>query len=134
MRETEAPSLGDQIEPMPGRIVVLVDTKDEITANGLLVPQDVARSLHEGNRPTHGTIVAMAQGSDDDLDDNLELGDHVLFSKFSGTKVSRMVMVEDPLDSRKRQRAEETVIIMNRSDVLARIKTPEAASGLKIRS
>jgi co-chaperonin GroES (HSP10) len=123
--------LGSLIEPMAGLIVVLVDTKDEITPQGLFVPQDIARGLHEGNRPTHGRIVAVAE--DDDIDDDLKVGDHILFGKFTGTKITRTVIVEEA-DGHKRSRIDESVIVMHRKDVLARINNPDEAINLKIKS
>lgn len=126
-----ADNLGSIIEPMPGLIVVLVDVKDEITPQGLYVPQGVARAIHEGDRPTHGTIVAA--NDDDEIDDDLKVGDHILFGKFSGTRVNRNVEVIDT-DGRKRNRIEESVIVMRRADVLARINKPSEASNLKIKS
>lgn len=123
--------LADLIDPMPGKIAVLIATRDEITPQGLLIPYETARSLHEG-RAVQGTVVAIGE-PDPDFDDDeelslpprkLKLGDHVVFSKFTGTKITWQ-------PDRTKERQE--VLIMMEGDVLAIIRNPDEAKNLKVR-
>lgn len=133
--------LADMIRPRPGMIAVMVDTREEITPQGLWIPPDSARSLHE-TRPTHGKVVAIgARGfqNDDDDDDDLgpttspiNVGDHVLFSKYTGTKIQYMVTEE--IDGRKQKRSQETVLVMREVDVLATIDDEKEAANLRVRA
>lgn len=127
-----AEAIADLIEPMPGLIAVSIDTKGEWTPQGLLIPLDTARTIHEA-KPTFGTVVAVGdeapQGTDDE-DVDIAIGDVVLFSKYSGTRVSRTI--EEEVDG-KRGRREEVILIMRRTDVLARVKS-DATVNLKVRS
>lgn len=127
-----AVSLGDLIDPMPGKIVVQVATKDEFTPGGLYIPVDTARTIHEA-RATQGVVVAIGGETDepveleDDLTGLLKIGDTVLFGKYTGTKVEWQ---PDPENRNKR----EQVIIMMERDVLAILRSPEQARGLKVKS
>lgn len=125
-------SIADLIEPMPGNIAVSIDTKGEWTPQGLLIPLDTAHTIHQA-KPTFGTVVAIGgeadQGMDDD-DYNLQVGDVVLFSKFSGTRISRNIT--EVVDG-KQSRREEVVLIMQEKDVLARIKNSDTTVNLKVR-
>jgi len=135
MAETDLTPLADIIKPRPGRIAVLVDTKDEITTHGIYIPRDSARSIHEA-RVTQGQVVAVGESVEYDSDDDdigapatsqsrISVGDHVLFGKFTGTRVSRIV---------GKDRKEEAVIIMNEHDVLATIVDPTQAQGIKVKA
>lgn len=109
-------SLRDLIVPMPGHVVVLIDTRDEITPQGLLIPESTARSLHE-ERPTQGEVVAIGDQDEDDLASApsvLQVGDRVVFAKFSGTKISWQP------DRRERK---ESVVILKEKDILCKIRT-----------
>lgn len=133
-------SIADLVVPGPGRIAVLVETKDEITPQGLYIPADSARSIHE-QRPTTGKVIAMNTEVGDDLtaedeDDGtpfVDIGDFVLFGKYTGTRVEYQSpkppgwKTGDPIPPK------QAIIIMRSGDVLAKLLTPEQASNLKVR-
>lgn len=114
--QTPVDSLRELIVPMPGNIVVLIDTKDEITPGGLLIPESTARSLHE-ERPTQGEVISIGVQDDDDLASApslLEVGDRVIFAKFSGTKISWQP---------DRRKPREAVVILKEKDILCKIRS-----------
>lgn len=127
-------TLGEMIRPMPGKLAVLINTKDEITPQGLFIPRDLVASIHE-QRPTSGKVVAIGDEGEDssDPDSDLQtpprrvsLGDTVLFGKYSGTKISW----QNPT---KRDHKEEVVILLER-DILAVLISPEQAANIKVKS
>jgi chaperonin GroES len=74
------------IRPLYDRIVVKrVDTQDEKTAGGLIIP-DTAKE-----KPQEGEVVAVGKGKR--LDDgklialDVQVGDRILFGKYSGSEV-----------------------------------------------
>ena len=116
-------NLTDIIEPWGGRIAVRVETKKEFTPSGLYIPIDTAASIH-AQRPTQGEIVAMGGYDDDpetplsDDDDDLHLGDYVLFNKHAGYKISYQPKATDD----QPRPDKEEIILLSEKDVLARIK------------
>lgn len=119
-----APSLADMIEPLGERIAVLVDTKSEYTPQGLFIPLDTARSIHE-EKPTQGQVIKIGPDVDD-----VEVGDHVVFGKFTGTRIKHQP--KNP-DGSTKGLDPQTVIIMDERSVLCKLLTPEQAKNLKIR-
>lgn len=127
-------TLGRLIEPAPGLVVIQVETKQETTASGLHIPVDVAKSVHE-QRPVQGTVIAVGDhDEDDDLadpDDNptwrLNLGDQVIFGRYSGTRVEWI-----PPGKRKDDR--QICVVMRASDILGKLRTPDQAKNLKVRA
>jgi len=118
--QTFIDSLRELIIPMPGNIVVLVDTRDEITPTGLLIPETTARSIHE-ERPTQGEIVSIGAQDEDDLASAptvLQVGDRVVFAKFSGTKISWQP---------DRRKPKEAVVILKEKDILCKIRSAPVA-------
>lgn len=132
---TDTPvSLGDMLVPNLGRIVVLVETKDEITPQGLFIPVDTARTIHE-TRPTRGVIVAMNVDDDEDLafagdGPYLKLGDTVVFGKYTGTSIEWQPPTPEGAAARP---TKQRVVIMRHEDVLAKLLTPEQAQNLKVK-
>ncbi len=125
-------NLTDIIEPWGGRIAVRVETKKEFTPSGLYIPIDTAASIH-AQRPTQGEIVAMG-GYDDDpetplSDDELKLGDNILFNKHAGYKIS----YQPKHDEGTPRPDKEEIILLSEKDVLARIKL-SADGDLTVRS
>lgn len=114
--------LGDLVLPTPGRLVVQVKVEDEVTKSGIVIPRDTARSIHE-QKATQGVVVSMGE---DDLEDAAiiyEVGDTVLFGKYSGTEIKYT-----PPGSR----TEQKVVVLNHKDILAKLVSPEEASRIKI--
>lgn len=121
----ESVSLGDMVQPLSGKIAVLVNTKDEITPQGLLIPESTARSIHE-ERPTSGEVVAVG-----DEVDEVEVGDIVVFGKYTGTRLS--FQPKDSDGKPDRTKPKETVIVMDERSVLAIVLTPEQAANIKVK-
>lgn len=117
-------TIADLIKPMPGLVVIQVDTRDEITPSGLMIPRGVARSIHE-SRATHGVVVAVAIG--DEIDDDLLLGDHVFFGKFTGSRIECATTVDG-------QRSVNTAIVMQRRDILGIIRPTEGDITLTVKA
>lgn len=64
-------------KPLGDRILVKRVETEDVTAGGLIIP-DAAKE-----KPSEGTV--MAVGTDDDL--SVEVGNTVLFGKWSGTEI-----------------------------------------------
>lgn len=64
-------------KPLGDRILVKRLETEDVTAGGLIIP-DAAKE-----KPSEGTV--MAVGTDDDL--SVEVGNTVLFGKWSGTEI-----------------------------------------------
>jgi co-chaperonin GroES (HSP10) len=127
------PNLASLLEPMPGKIVVQVDVRNEIGEGGLYLPEGIVNSVHE-QRPTQGVIVAMSEydlpddmgddlASDLDLVD-LKIGDRVVFGRYSGTQISY---------SADKSKPKEKVIILTRKDILCRVKQVSESSNIQVK-
>lgn len=133
--EEKPVTLGDLIAPMPGKIAVQVDTKNEFTPGGLFIPVETARTIHEA-RATQGIVVA--HGDDSDEDDDLEsppprtkVGDTVLFGKYTGTKITWQPPTPE---GQKERPPREEVIVMHEKDVLAILLSPEQAKNIRVKT
>lgn len=116
-------TLRDILEPMPGKIAVLVESRHEITDSGIVIPRGVAQSIHE-QRHTQGEVIALGEEDLADPDRSISLGDIVVFGKFSGTKLTWQ-----PPDGTERDRQE--IIILTERDILAKLKSPDIKVGVK---
>ncbi len=94
MKKSSSPNLAkakitqpfhDNFTPLDDRIVVAVEEQSEKTAGGIIIPGNV------NARPNRGTVLAKGRGRRGKkgvirpLDVNV--GDHVLFPEFAGTKI-----------------------------------------------
>lgn len=141
MTDEKPIGLGDMIVPMPGKIAVQVETKEEFRPGGLFIPIDTARSVHE-QRATQGVVVAHGDDDPDDEEDldspppRVKVGDVVLFGKYTGTKITWQPPTPEGFvpskDNPPPQRQE--VIVMYEKDVLAVLLTPEQAKNIKVKS
>ena len=132
MSENVGSELARWIEPMPGKIGVLVESKKEYTPSGLYIPVETARTIHE-DRATQGTVFAL--GDDEDLEEPslpIKVGDIVVFGKYSGTQIKWRPLGPDGQPDRTRP--EEKVIIMSTSSVLAVLRNPDIAGEIKVRA
>ena len=72
-----------RLRPLADRVVVRPLGREEMTKSGIVLP-DTAKE-----KPQRGTVVAAGQGRRDDDGDRIPLdvqvGDQVLFAKYSGT-------------------------------------------------
>jgi chaperonin GroES len=93
--------------PLHDRVVVKRIEAEEKTAGGLIVP-DTAKE-----KPQQGEVIAVGPGGRDEtgklIPIELELGDRVLFGKWSGTEVK--------LDG-------EEYLIMKESDIMGVLEEP----------
>ena len=120
--------LGALIVPMPGTLAVKVEAKAERMPSGLYIPEDTARTIHE-ERPTQGIVVAIGDKEayeDGKSELGLDVGDRVVFGKYSGTKLS---WLSDPAD----RNSKEIVIILSERDILCKINSDEQVN-LKVKA
>jgi chaperonin GroES len=126
------PNLAELIEPMPGKIAVQVDTKDEITPAGLYIPEGTARSIHEA-RPTQGVIVAIGEhpNEEDALMEPVlpvSVGDRIIFGKYAGVELKYR-----PPDVDGKRQESERIILLEFKSILAKIKDPEDADKITVK-
>ncbi len=86
------------IQPFGDRVLVKPIVPEQKTSSGLYIP-DTAREA-----PQKGNVIAVGEGSP--LQAKLDIGDQILFQKFTGVELS--------LDDGK-------YILLNESDILGRI-------------
>ncbi len=95
--------MSETIQPLGSRVLVLVLAQENRTASGLVIP-DTAKE-----KPQRGEVVAI--GDDTDVI-KVEVGDRVLFPKYTGTEVK--------LDDRDH-------LIIESTDLLAILRDAPAA-------
>ncbi len=87
-----------KIEPLGARVLVKALEQESMTASGIVLP-DTAKE-----KPQQGIVEAI--GTEEDMMTDLQVGDKVLFAKYSGTEIKQ--------DGEK-------FLLLNEDDVLARI-------------
>jgi len=87
-----------KLEPLGDRVVIKASEAEEKKYGSIIIP-DTAKE-----KPQTGEIIAI--GTDDDVKENLKVGDTVIYAKYGGTEIS--------LDN-------EDYIILSYSDVLAKV-------------
>ncbi len=87
-----------KVRPLHNRLIVRRITEDETTAGGIIIP-DTAKE-----KPQQADVVAVGSGKRDDngnvIKMDVQKGDRVLFSKYSGSEVSldgeeHLIITED---------------------------------------
>lgn len=86
-----------KLEPLGDRVVVKVSEPEEKKVGGIIIPDTVKE------KPVMGEVVAI--GTDDEVKENLKVGDKVIYAKYGGTEIE--------LDG-------EELIILSYGDVLAK--------------
>jgi len=86
------------IEPMGARVLVKILEQESVTSGGILLPESAKEKPQEG--------LVEAVGTADDMMTDLKEGDRVLFAKYSGTEIKR---------------GDDTYLILNEDDILARL-------------
>ncbi len=90
------------LKPLGARVVVEPIEQEEITAGGIVLPETAKE------KPQRGTVVAAGPGDRDEdgkrIAMDVEVGDVVLFAKYSGTEIK--------VDGKK-------LLILRESDLLA---------------
>ncbi len=87
------------LEPLGARVLVKALEQETMTASGIVLPETAKE------KPQQGIIEAV--GDEEEMMTDLQVGDKVLFAKYSGSEVK--------LDG-------ETYLLLNEDDVLARVK------------
>ncbi len=87
-----------KLVPLGDRVVVKTVETEEKTSGGIIIP-DTAKE-----KPVMGKVVAV--GNDDEVKENLKVGDKVIYAKYGGTEIE--------LDG-------EEYIILAYGDVLAKV-------------
>lgn len=85
-----------KLKPMDDRLLIKLTEEKEQTKGGIIIP-DSAKE-----KPQKGEVIAV--GTDEDLQQYIKAGDHVLFSKYAGQEVK----IDD-----------EEYLILTRGDILA---------------
>ncbi len=87
-----------KLQPLGDRVVVKTTEPGEKKVGGIIIP-DTAKE-----KPQMGEVIAL--GTDEEVKDNLKVGDRVIYAKYGGTEVE--------LDG-------EEYIILSYGDVLAKL-------------
>ncbi len=88
-----------KFKPLYDRVLIKRTAEQEKTAGGILLPDSAKEKPHEG------TVLAVGDGGEKKL--TVQVGDKVLFSKYSGTEVT--------IDG-------EELVIMKEEEILGIIK------------
>lgn len=91
-----------KLKPLGGRVIVEPIEQEEMTAGGIILPETAKE------KPQEGKILAAGPGERDEDGDRIpmevQVGDKVLYAKYSGTEVK--------VDGKK-------LLILRESDILA---------------
>lgn len=87
-----------KLNPLGDRIVIKIEEPEEKKVGGIIIPDTVKE------KPQVGSVVAI--GTDDEVKENLKVGDKVVYAKYGGTEIE--------LDG-------EEFIILSYADVLAKV-------------
>jgi len=94
-----------KLKPLGGRVIIEPIEQEEMTAGGIILPETAKE------KPQEGKILAVGPGDRDDdgerIPMELQIGDKVLYAKYSGTEVK--------MDGKK-------LLILRESDILAVIE------------
>ncbi len=69
-------------KPLADRVLISPSPAEEKTASGIIIP-DTAKE-----KPQRGEIVALGTGKKNNEPFNVEVGDNVLYGKYSGTEIT----------------------------------------------
>jgi chaperonin GroES len=89
-----------KVQPFEDRVLVEMEEEGESTTKGGIVIPDTAKE-----KPRTGTVIAV--GTDEELAENIKIGNTIIFAKFTGDEI---------------QFEGEKYLIVSRSDILAVIK------------
>jgi chaperonin GroES len=87
------------LEPLGARVLVKVLEQETMTASGIVLPETAKE------KPQQGIIEAV--GDEEEMMTDLQVGDKVLFARYSGTEVKLDGVI---------------YLLLNEDDVLARVK------------
>jgi chaperonin GroES len=98
------------VKPIGSRVLLEIVKKEETTAGGIVLPEQVKE------KPNQGKIVAVGKGryhNNTFIPPEVKEGDMVIYSKFAGTEIKK--------DGKE-------YLILNESDILAVINVVEESS------
>ncbi len=87
-----------KLEPLGNRVLVQIVEQQDRTKGGIYLPETAKE------KPQQARVIAIGEEAEEEL--NLEVGDVVIFPKYSGTEIK--------VDS-------EEYLILNADDILARV-------------
>jgi chaperonin GroES len=87
------------LEPLGARVLVKVLEQETMTASGIVLPETAKE------KPQQGIVEAV--GDEEEMMTDLQVGDKVLFARYSGTEVKLDGVI---------------YLLLNEDDVLARVK------------
>lgn len=81
---SDLPTLAVTLEPAPGHLAVIPDTREEVTASGIVIPDTAS-----DKKSSIGTVYAVGQGKDKDGVDasSYKAGDRVVFGQYAGEEI-----------------------------------------------
>jgi len=81
---TSLPTLSVKLDPSPGHVAVIPDTREEVTASGIVIPDTAS-----DQKSSIGTIYAVGKGKDKDGVDasDYKVGDRVIFGQYAGEEI-----------------------------------------------
>ncbi len=74
------------LKPLGDRVIIEVVEAEEKTASGIVLPDSAKEKPQEGKVIAVGSGRVLDNGAKDALE--VETGDHIIFSKYSGTEVT----------------------------------------------
>ena len=80
----DLPKLSVTLEPSAGHVAVVPDTREQVTASGIVIPDTAS-----DKKSSIGTVYAVGQGKDKDgVDASIyTVGDRVVFGQYAGEEI-----------------------------------------------
>lgn len=80
----DLPKLSVKLEPSAGHVAVIPDTRDDVTASGIIIPDTAS-----DKKSSIGTVYAVGKGKDKDgIDASVySIGDRVVYGQYAGEEI-----------------------------------------------
>ena len=81
---SDLPKLSVQLEPSPGHVAVIPDSREQVTASGIVIPDTAS-----DKKSSIGTVYAVGKGTDKDgvSAETYKVGDRIVFGQYSGEEI-----------------------------------------------
>ena len=81
---SDLPKLSVTLEPSAGHVAVIPDTRDDVTASGIIIPDTAS-----DKKSCIGTVYAVGSGKDKDGIDasSYKVGDRVVYGQYAGEEI-----------------------------------------------
>ena len=78
---SDLPTLTVTLEPSPGNLAVIADTREQVSTSGIVIPDTTS-----DKKSSIGTVYAVGKGADKDGVDasSYKVGDRVVFGQYAG--------------------------------------------------